>query len=372
MYDRIVGAKSCLIAALLMFFVALSATLIPHAAAAQTASLVIETVPPIEGIKFRVDGDTLSTDEEGAASVDLALPGRFELSTSERVLLSDSHRVEFATWSDGVIETSRVVDIEGETRLQLGLNVDYLIGESFRTSNGDDLNPRSIDSFAIEDDAGETSTFPGGSLGLAGPTAQIWERFPAGTRWLRAVRISLENDELMAEEVSYEVRSVTVEGERMTPLSTRFVPSQGAEWAIGVDTAKTSSPNPALILVPILVGGFILWFLVRWGVRARRQPSMPSAPASAIGFGRRQKSPTEPVSRELTRVRLRTGRTIEGWRTDVPGADQSEAIILEVTSVWGPDGKRVMSQPTDCFLLPSQIIEIETYEDSSRTMQPRS
>jgi hypothetical protein len=57
------------------------------------------------------------------------------------------------------------------------------------------------------------------------------------------------------------------------------------------------------------------------------------------------------------------GRTVEGWRLDVPGANPSEAVILSVTGVRGPDGTRVRSQPIDSLLLPSQIEQIESFAE---------
>jgi len=357
--ERIPGSKWCSIW-LLVTIVALLATLVPdRAAAAQTDSLVIETVPPIEGITFRLDGEPFSTNEEGVARVDLAVPGRFELKTRDQIRLGNYRRIEFAVWSDGVAESSRVVDIEGSTRLQVGFRVDYLIVESFRTSEGDDLTPKSVGPFVIVDDAGESTTLPGSSRGMAGPTAQTWERFPAGTRWLPSVRIVSENRHLKAEEASYRVRWVSVEGERIAASSVPFTPSEGGEWDIAVDTPSGSLPRE-LTLVPLLIGGLILWLVVVRRIRRSSQPSVAGAQRFAR-FVRRRRVPREP-GREFVRIKLRTGRTIEGWRIHTPGADPSEAVNLAVTSVWGPDGSMVTSQPTDSFLFPSQIVQIDVYE----------
>jgi hypothetical protein len=358
--DRIPGSKWCSIW-LLVTIVALSATLVPHrAAAAQTDSLVIETVPPIKGITFRLDGDPFSTNEEGVARVDPPVSGRFELGTRDQARLGDSRRIEFVVWSDGVADSSRVVDIEGSTRLQVGFRVDYLIAESFRTSEGDDLKPKSVGPFVIVDDAGESTTLPGSSRGLAGPTAQTWERFPPGTRWLPGVRIVSENRRLKAEEISYRVRWAYVEGERIAPSTVPFTPSEGGKWNIEVDTSRGSLPR-ALVLVPLLAAGLILWLVI---VRRIRRSSQPSAPGGRkfARFVRRHRVPRGPAGREFVRIKLRTGRTVEGWRTHIPGADPSEAVNLAVTSVWGPDGSKVTSQPTDSFLFPSQIIQIDVYE----------
>jgi hypothetical protein len=364
--DRIHGARWGSIAVLFAIATLLS-TLVPNRAAAQAASLVIETVPPIEGVNFQVDGETYSTDEEGVASIDEVVPGKSEVRTTDRVLLTDSQRIEFVAWSDGVAESTRVVDIEGSTRLQVGFRVDFLVEETFRTSEGEVLNPESVGPYAVVDDAGESTTFPGSSPGLAGPTARLWDRFPPGTRWLPASRIVPENGQLGAQEASYAVRWVTVDGERVSASNDWFTPSEGTEWGIEVDTSTGFLPGSmprALILVPLLIAGAIVWLLVR--ARNGRRSESPAAGVHRIPrrLERLRKPVKETTRREFVRAKMRNGRTVEGWRLDVPGADPSEAVILSVTSVWGPDGTRVPAEPMDSLLLPSQIEKIESFLDT--------
>jgi hypothetical protein len=344
----------------------LLSTLVPNRAAAQAASLVIETVPPIEGVTFQVDGETYSTDEEGVATIDEVVPGKSEVRTTDRVLLTDSQRIEFVTWSDGVAESNRVVDIEGSTRLQVGFRVDFRVAETFRTSDGEVLSPESVGPYAVVDDAGESATFPGSSPGLAGPTATLWDRFPPGTRWLPANRIVPENDQLGTQEASYAVRWVTVDGERVSASNVWFTPSERAEWSIAVDTSTGFLPGSMpreLILVPLLIAGAIVWLLVR--ARNGRRSESPAAGVHRTPrrLERLRKPVKETTRREFVRAKMRNGRTVEGWRLDVPGADPSEAVILSVTGVWGPDDTRVPSQPMDSLLLPSQIVKIESFLD---------
>jgi hypothetical protein len=143
----------------------------------------------------------------------------------------------------------------------------------------------------------------------------------------------------------------------MSASSVPFTPVEASEWGIQVDTS-----GGALILVPLLIGGAILGLLVMMLVRRRSQPSVADNRNFAPGFVRCLKPARESAKREFVRVKLRNGRTVEGWRFDVPGADPSEAVNLAVTSVWGPDGSKVTSQPTDSFLFQSQIIQIDIHE----------
>jgi hypothetical protein len=355
--DRIQGSRWLSIL-LPLTMVALVSTLVPPHAAAQTASLVIETVPPIDGITFRLEGEAFSTNEMGVARINLASPGSFELQTDNRIQLGYAHRAELAAWSDGITEADRIVEIDGSTQLQVGFRVDYLIAESFRNSEGQDLDPDSVGPFDVVDDTGQTTTYPGSSRGLAGPTAQVWERFPAGTRWLPAVRIVTDNGLLSAETVSYRVRSISIEGEQVSASSDPFTPSPGAKWGIEVNT---SNPLPrGLTTVSLLLGAAIALLLVMMWIRRRSQRPVVDTPNIERGFIHRRKAPDAPATREFVRIRLDTGRTIEGWR--IPSdVDESAAVILNVAGVWGPDGREVTQQPTDSFLFPSQIAHIEVF-----------
>ena len=339
---------------------ALFVATVPLTSAAQPAPLVIETVPPLEGISFRLEGKRFLTDENGVAQIVPSRPGVYEVSTKDHVLLDDQRRAEFATWSDGVVEPNRTVDLRQPVLLRIGFHVDYLVKERFRTANGESLSPKSIGSFVIVDDAGSPTTFAGSSRGLAGPTAQLWERFPPGTRWLRAVRVNVGDEGLSTEQVSYEVQSISVNGESARGSSDRFVPSPGAEWVIAVDSSATTSPlvvtGAAIGVLVLGLLGLIAFIRIRNGSR----PLLPRVSFLHRGSARREVQ-DEPAGTEFVRVMLRNGRTVEGWRTHVPGADESAALTLQVTSAEGPDGRKVANDKLDYwFLLPSEIERIET------------
>ena len=341
---------------------ALFVATVPLTSAAQPAPLVIETVPPLEGISFRLAGKRFLTDENGVAQIVPSRPGVYEVSTKDHVLLDDQRRAEFATWSDGVVEPNRTVDLRQPVLLQIGFHVDYLVKERFRTANGESLSPESIGSFVIVDDAGSPTTFAGSSRGLAGPTAQLWERFPPGTRWLRAVRVTVGDEGLSTQQASYDVESVNVNGERATGSPDDFAPKPGAEWVIAVDSPAAAGLGvTAIIVIAILIVGLLGLFAV---IRIRKGFEALLARVSFLHRGlARRNSDVPDADREFVRVTLRNGRTVEGWRTQVPGADKSEALSIQVTSVRGTDGEELASDPLDSFILPSQIVHLETLEN---------
>lgn len=351
---------------LVLAFVCVSLTIVPSTAVAQTPTLVVETVPPIEGIKVRVGDESFVTDESGVVRIAPEAQGADRLSVDEHSLIGNSQRVEFVAWSDGVVTAARTFDFREPSRLQVGFNIDYLVTERFRNSSGDLLGSRSIDSFTIVDDTNNSTTFSGSSRGLAGPTALSWQRFPAGTRWLRAVRIDREGGALEAENVSYSVRSVTVEGEHATVSSDPFVPSVDAEWTITLDPSRNPIGQIAVVAVAILflIGGILI--LAR--VRGRPKTAIERGPTSfrrLLGEGiARTRAPAEVY----VRVKLQNGRTVEGWKMKVPGAEDSEAISINVTNVFGPDGEHVTPGPLDSFVLSSQIVDLEMREDEPQVL----
>jgi hypothetical protein len=138
------------------------------------------------------------------------------------------------------------------------------------------------------------------------------------------------------------------------------MPSTGAEWVITVDSSATTSPlvvtGAAIGVLVLGLLGLIAFIRIRNGSR----PLLPRVSFLDRGSARREVQ-DEPAGTEFVRVMLRNGRTVEGWRTHVPGADESEALTIEVTSVQGPDGVKVASDMLDYwYLLPSQIDRVET------------
>ena len=343
-------------------------TIAPNTAVAQTPTLVVETVPAIEGISLRLGDETFVTDDSGLVKITPKVPSTSRLSVDEHSLIGDSQRVEFVAWSDGVVTADRPVDFRKSSRLQVGFNIDYLVRERFRSSDGDILGSESVDSFTIVDDTNDSTTLRGSSSGLAGPTALSWQRFPPGTRWLRGVRTLREGEALKAETVSYNVRSVTLEGQRVTVSSDPFVPSADAEWTIAVDTSRNPIGQIAAVLMAILflIGGFII--LTRVRNRSKAAGARNAAPFRRLVPERIARS--QPPARVYVRVKLENGRTVEGWKMKVPGAKDSEILNLNVTHVFRPDGEEVAPGPLDSFVLSSQIVDLEVHRGQPQVTSP--
>lgn len=292
------------------------------------------------------------------AHVTLPQTGVYELASPERMLLGDERRIEFAQWSDGALDPSRRLDTQVTTRLQVGFNVDYLVKEIYRDEDGRTLSPEEIDSVTVVDDAGMSRTHSGVSAGLAGPTALLWQRFPPGTRWLRAVRVVDGDQGLRAEKVSYEVSSIVVEGRRAEVTEDPYTPAAGGGWVIEAPAAGRSYTLIGVAVALLLAGAFLTLIVVR-----RRHASLPKHQLAGTPLRhaarRASRAPSDNEKRkDFVRVLLRNGRTIEGWKSSSPAPDDSQVMMIDVTKVLGPDGSLVQSVPLDSFVLRSQIVEL--------------
>lgn len=343
----------------------------PVGATTQVATLSIETVPALRGIPFRVDGRPFVTDGQGVAHVTLPQAGIYELTSPEHMLIGDERRIEFARWSEGAFGPQRRLDTRVSTRLEVGFNVDYLVKEIYRDDEGRTLSPDGIDSVTVVDDAGDSYAHAGGSAGLAGPTALLWQRFPPGTRWLRAIRIVDGDEGLRAERVSYEVRSITVEGRRAEVSADPFTPTAGGSWVVEAPAARQSYMLIGAGAASLLLACVLLTLIV---FRRRAAPPRKAELArKSFPFAGRRPSrvPKENENRrELVRVRLRNGRTVEGWKSSSPAGEDSQVIIIDVTRVFGPDGSSLQSMPLDSFVLHSQIVELREVTEKAPASTP--
>jgi hypothetical protein len=358
-FDRPHRQKLCSIRLLALSIMGLTLTFAPDMAHAKVSGLIVETVPAIEGIHIRVGDDRFVTDENGRVKIPRVAP-KATVRVDEDSLVGDSQRVRFVAWSDGILDAERTVNLGESPRLQVGFRVDFLVKERFRTSEGEVLDAQTIDSFTIVDDTNTSTTFRGPSKGLAGPTALLWERFPAGTRWLPGIRIVRGDDALETENVSYTVASVTVEGESVPVSPDRFAPAVDTNWMITVDPSGTPIREVALAgaMMLLLLGGFFI--LMR--VRRRRNEATAGGPSSLRNFVREKVARNRPRW-VYVRVKLTNGRTVEGWTMDVRSNNDSEAVNIHVVHVSGPDGKQVASTPLDAFVLSSRIVDLEMHED---------
>jgi Family of unknown function (DUF6338) len=342
---------------------ALTLLLVPVApAGAQGAVTVsISTVPRLEGIAFSIGGRRAVTGADGTVAITLPQAGVYELESYARQTLEPDVRVAFAGWSDGQAETSRSLEVTDTTAIDAGFDVDYLIHENYVDARGRVIPADELRSVTVTDGSGRRFTWAAPSPGVAGPTAVVWERYPPGTRWVRATEVALTDGDLVSRDQTYELQAVNVGGE-LLPASTQSLPVQpGAEWTLSPAARPWWSGAWGWAAVLAIVA-LAIAALVRSRTRFKRPASaLPARSAPALNTRR---------DGEYVRVALRNGRTVEGWRMTSNDAGK-QAIIVEVSAVYSA-GEQVPSTPLDSFLLTSQIVSYETVDAPSPASPPHA
>lgn len=163
----------------------------------QPQEVAIYTVPPLPGVKFKLNNQTIVADENGVAHIDLNLSGTYAL---EVLPITDSDlpanvRVEFARWNDNVYTPERVVYFPRPRRLEVGFTLNYQVDQEFRDIKGELVDPSRISSMTLRG-IGNTYTFEG-----------------AGPLWLPANRLTRRvGERLESEEILYYFREVIIDG----------------------------------------------------------------------------------------------------------------------------------------------------------------
>jgi hypothetical protein len=163
----------------------------------QPAKLAIYTVPPTPGVVFKLNDKTYTTDQNGAAVIQVNVSGMYPLQILpiDQTKLPSNIRMEFARWNDNVFTPNRQVYFPRDSRLEAGLTIKYQVSQVFRDTEGKLVDPSRISSMIIKG-AGNTYTF-----NKAGP---IW--LPAN-RLTRRIGQNLESDEIL-----YYFRDATIDG----------------------------------------------------------------------------------------------------------------------------------------------------------------
>ena len=163
----------------------------------EPARTAIYTVPPVPGLKFKLNNKTYIADETGVANVEVNTSGVFTLEVLpiEKNVLPSNIRMEFARWNDNVFTSKRQVYFPRERRLEVGFTVSYQVSQEFSDFKGQPVDPSRIDSMTVRG-VGNTFTFD-----------------KAGPIWLPANRLTRRiGERLESEEILYYFREILVDG----------------------------------------------------------------------------------------------------------------------------------------------------------------
>ena len=374
-----------------LVLVAVLAALVPASsggAQERAIPVMVQTVPALTGVGFSVDDDDFSSDATGLALVTVQQPGGYQVSVGNSQVDPDT-RVTFVRWGDGIEEPERRVSVSSFTYLQAGFQVSQRVDFRFSDAAGGSLAD-GIDSFVLTDSAGRDVELSGGSA-----------------HWLETNRLIFSPDGLKSRRLTYHIREVVVDGRRIEPVSASGFSPTEESWEVslpvglgtngedrgqgGEGSGGAGGSASTNVLGLVLVAGLLLMAIAA-GLPANRRVLkrfLPSATSresisrlratcepilakvaarprmtTAIVRGRFVRRPPRQVS-ELVRVRLKDGRTIEGWTDHEVEKDHVAVRLAQIDRVRDQSGRSVGSTPRDAFVLQSQIATLEVLVTSA-------
>lgn len=176
-------------------------------------TLEIQTVPPLEGVHFLLDGQRFESHEKGIARIVVWREGRHYLEALPSESSTPERALEFARWGDDVFMSQREFVIASSTSLEAGFNVHYPVELSFIDQDGELVPPERVETVVLRNSIGDVHTFPGD-----------------GQEWLQAGHVLRRDIKLEEVEIVYSVQQVMVDGSNVVNRGQqRFVVSPEQE-----------------------------------------------------------------------------------------------------------------------------------------------
>jgi len=123
--------------------------------------LEIQTVPPLGGIQFALDGEYFESSDNGVARISIPEAGVYTLEVYQFEEYDSNLRLEFARWGDGVFTQMREIDLQAATSLEVGFHVSHPLKLEFVDLDGNPVAANRITSVEIRNSLGDIHTFPG-------------------------------------------------------------------------------------------------------------------------------------------------------------------------------------------------------------------
>ena len=179
------------------------------------ARLEIETIPPLAGIVFRLEGRTYETGQDGLALVEIFEAGEYSLEAIPPAETAE-YAVRFDRWGDEAFSAARQIEVAGDRRYQAGFALFHSVSQDFIDLDGEAVDDQRIDTLTLKSSFGARYSFEDGQ-----------------PRMLQANRIARRKTGLEATPVQYAVESVIIDGANVVnQAQQRFHATPGAEWQI--------------------------------------------------------------------------------------------------------------------------------------------
>jgi|GEM_PF-2295166 len=182
------------------------------------ADVRIQTVPPIAGIVFRLNGQEVVSNINGFADIRMKKGGKYRLEVLLDRYNNPSQRVEFGRWEVESYEPYLDIQVPHRDIIQVGLNVYHQVGQSFVDLDGYPVDSQRVEEFTIKSAQGDVFVLEDGQ-----------------PRWIPASRIARRINGLEETKLLYSVISVQVDGSNVVnQRQQRFYTHPNETWTISL------------------------------------------------------------------------------------------------------------------------------------------
>lgn len=182
------------------------------------ADVEVQTVPPIAGVTFQLNGKQFVTGDDGSASIKVDRAGTYRLEALISLYNDPTQKIEFGRWLEDNFQPFTEIQVPTNKVIAVGLNIYNLVGETFVDLDGLPVNPQRISQFTIRSEQGDTFVLNNGT-----------------PRWLPASRITRRVGGLVVTKLLYSVINVKLDGSNVVNESQQqFYAEPNDTWKISL------------------------------------------------------------------------------------------------------------------------------------------
>ncbi len=178
------------------------------------AEVVVQAVPPIAGLTFKLDGRKFITGSDGLAKIVVNKVGDYRLDVLIDEYQNPSMKIEFGRWSEEDYQPFRNVRVPANEIIPVGINVFHQVKQTFLDLSGYPVDSNRIKEYTVKSAQGDVFTFT--------------DSLP---HWLPASRIARRITGLEETKLLYSVIKVIVDGSNVVNQSQqRFYTAPNGTW----------------------------------------------------------------------------------------------------------------------------------------------
>ena len=178
----------------------------------------IQTVPPLAGVTFLMDGRQFVSGEDGLAKISIFKTGKYRLDVLVNQYNNPIQRIEFGRWEEESYQPFRDIHVPVNGTIQAGVNVFQQVGLTFVDLEGYPVDPKRVTGISIKSAQGD-----------------IFNYKDEQVKWVPASRVARRQSGLEETKLLYSVISVTVDGSNVVnQAQQRFFTSPNETWTISL------------------------------------------------------------------------------------------------------------------------------------------